>query len=315
MPVGAQGSSFKLLVKQETTENVQATGNFVQLPCYTFDLAGSQDLQTDQILSAGFGRDAADPFLDVLNVQGGGRVPVDLVSTGYWLKFLLGSPVDTGTTDVTHVFKSGSTALPTFTAEKAFPDAGLFEDFTGVRANTLTMDLAPSGAADMTIGLMGVSAAVAGATIGGTPTIPALTRFLKAQGGITLDGAALGRVTGGNLNFSNNMTPVRTIRSDNRLEGIDFGQATAGGQLTLRLADTTLINKAVSNTPVALAYSYVISATKSLLFEFPRTFLSRPGIPVNGPSGVELPASWQAAYDPTAGCLMRVTLKNQIATY
>ncbi|MCK8787640.1 phage tail tube protein [Roseomonas sp. NAR14] len=316
MPVGAQGSNFRLLAKQEASEGVLATGNFSQLPAYTFELSGAQELQSDQILSANAGRDASDPFLDVLTVQGNARVPVDLVNFGTWLKLLLASPVTTGTTDMTHVFSSGATGLPTDSFEKAFPDVAQFFQYTGVRANTLQLDFSPSGAADATFGLLGTGETKTTTTAAGTPTLAAgFTRFLKKQGAIKMNGTTLGRVTAGTLNFSNNMEPVRTIRSDDRLEGVDFGQATAEGNLTVRFSDGTLIDQAVSNTPASLEYSYTISGTKSLTFLFPRVFLSRPGIPVNGPGGIDLAMTWRASNNGSSGTLMQVTLKNAVAGY
>ena len=38
MPVGAQGASFKLYSQIETTENVAPTGNWGQMPCFSFGL-------------------------------------------------------------------------------------------------------------------------------------------------------------------------------------------------------------------------------------------------------------------------------------
>lgn len=49
-----------------------------------------------------------DPYRDFIELTGDAVVPLDLTNIGHWLRMLLGSPTTTGTTDFTHVFKSGS---------------------------------------------------------------------------------------------------------------------------------------------------------------------------------------------------------------
>lgn len=312
----AQGSNFKLYMKKQADDETLATGNFDQVPIAgQFSLTASQALQRDDLLSAGLGRDGGDPYLDYVSVEGTAGVPIDLIHFGRWLSMLLGPAVSSGTTDKTHVFKSGATTLPAFSMEKAFPEVPAFDMYMGVKANTLSFDLSPSGAANATIGLMGLSETTATTSGAGTPVFTQSQRFYRPSGTITKDGATLAKVTGGSAQFSNGMAGVRTVRPDNRIDSIDLGQSTAGGDLRVRFQDNVLKTQAISGTPCALAYGFTISATKSILFEFPRVYLSRPGISVTGPTGIELPVGWQAAFDQTAGCLMRVTLKNQITAY
>ncbi|MFH5927152.1 phage tail tube protein [Roseomonas xinghualingensis] len=311
----ARGSDFKLYVKRQTNDETLATGNFEQLPVLSFGLGASQGLGRDDVLSAGIGRDGGDPYLEGLEVGGNAVVPLDLIRTGMWLTLLLGNPTTSGTTDLTHVWKSGATSLPAWTVEKAFPAVPSYDSYLGVKGNTLSLDLAPTGPANMTVGLLGLSETTAGASIAGVPVNLPLTRFQRPSGYIKKDGATLGKVTGGTLNFTNGMSGVRTVRADNRLEAVDLGSSGASGDLRVRFADNSLKTQAVGGTPCSLEYGFSITATKSISFLFPRVFLSRPRAEVNGPGGIELPVSWQAAYDATAGCLMQVTLKNQTASY
>jgi hypothetical protein len=117
------------------------------------------------------------------------------------------------------------------------------------------------------------------------------------------------------MNMSNNMSGVQTIRSDMRLEEIDFGNFTAGGDLRIRFRDNTLKTQAIASTPCSLEYSFTISATKLIKFEFAEVYLSRPGVELSGPAGLELPVTWEASFGATAGYLARVTVINQIASY
>lgn len=311
----AYGSTFKLAVKEQTTPEVLATGNFVQLPVVSFGLSASQALNRSDLLSANLGRDGTDPYLEMIAVGGNAVVPFDVTNIGYWLKMLLGAATVTGTTDKTHVFISGKTALPAFSVEKALPEVPSYDMYLGVQAGSLSFDLAPTGPANATIALMGLNETTAAVTGAGTTTLAPIQRFFRPSGYIKKDGATLGKVTGGSVQFSNGLAPVQTIRNDNRIESIDLGTSTAGGDLRVRFADTTLKTQAVAGTPCSLEYGFAVSATKSIKFEFPRVFLSRPGIEISGPGGIELPVSWQAAFDTTIGAMMRVTLINQQAAY
>jgi len=312
----AVGANFKLAAKAEAAYGTAATGNFDQFPAFAFDLAAKQALETDNLLSAGATRDQGDPYLDTLTVDGSARVPVDLHHFGKWLAGMMGDPTTTGSSpNYVHVWKSGAAVLPSWTIERQHPEVPSFHLFTGVMVDGFELNLAPSGSADATIRLLGRDETRAGATAAGTLVVTAVTRFQKPQGSISRNGSALGNITGGSCRFSNGLDQVRTIRSDLKLEGVDLGIGSAGGQLTARFATTTLIDDAISNTPIALAYGYTIDTNRSIEFAFPRVFLSRPGISVQGPQGIELPVDWRAAYDTTEACMMKVTLKNQTASY
>lgn len=317
MPVGAQGSNFKLYHKQETSEAVLPTGNWNQLPAFAFMLNDEQEMPQDFLLSAAPNRDASDPFQNLLRVAGDARVPVESVHFGRWLKMLLGAPTTTGSTpNYTHVFKSGSAALPSNAFEKAFPDVVRFHDFLGVYNNTMAISIDPEGAAEATFGLIGLAApARSGTTSAGTPVVTPFTRFYKPQGAVKRDGVALGKLTGGSFTFSNNMEAVAAVRDDLRMEGVDFGQSTVEGQISVRYADDTLHADAIANTPKSLEYTLTINPNLSLSFLFPRAFLQRAGVPVEGPTGLTAQHTFRASYDATAQCLMQVTLKNQTATY
>ena len=311
----ARGSDFKLYAKEQTNSETLATGNFDQLPCLSFGLGASQALNRDDLLSAGIGRDGGDPYLDGVEVGGNAVVPIDTVLFGKWLKLFFGAPTTTGTTDKTHVFKSGKADLPSWTVEKAFPAVPSFDDYLGVKGNTMALDLSPTGPANATLGLLGLGETTSATSIAGTPVLTAIQRFMKPSGYIKKDGATLAKVVGGSLNFSNGMTSMQTVRPDNRVEAVDEGNTSCGGDLRVRFADTSLKTQALAGTPCSLEYGFSITATKSIAFLMPRVFLSRPRTEVSGPGGIELPVSWQAAYDATAQCMVQVTLKNQQAAY
>lgn len=315
MALRARGSRFKLYGLTETTYGTAASGNFDQLPCFSFALGGVQPLQADNVLSGSTSRDSTDPMQDTLTVAGNAVVPIDLENFGHWLYMLFGAATVTGTTDYTHTWKSGVATLPSKSFEKALTDSGVYFDNLGVKANTLALNFAPQGAAQATIGLIGQDETYSGSSSAGTPTFAGITRFHQHQGSISVGGSPLANVVAASLNFSNTLEGVRTIRSDLKIEGVDEGVATLDGKITCRFTDTTLISYADAFTTVNLALGYTISANKSLTFTLPQTFLDRNSPPVNGPGGVQVDYNVRAAFNVSAGCMLEVVLKNQVAAY
>lgn len=315
MPVGAQGAAFKLRTKQETTEGTAATGNYDQVPCLAFGLTPQQEMTQDAVLSSGSSRSQADPIFGLVRVQGEARVPIETVHIGRWLKLLLGAPNTSGASDYTHVFKDGSSSLPSNSFEKAFPDITRFEVAVGVRANTMQVQIAPDGAAEASIGLMGLAETNSGVTGAGTPVVTAYERFHRVNGAVARGGSALAAVTGGDFTITNDMEMVAAVRSDYRMEGIDFGQSGAAGNLTLRFLNHTLRADALARTPADLRYTLTLSATKEIEFRFPRAFLAVAGAPIEGPRGISQAFRFVASHDSGLACAVQVTLKNQVATY
>lgn len=315
MPVGAQGSSFKLYTQQETTEGTAATGNYLQVPCLSFSLTAQQDMEQDVVLSSGPNRSKADPVYGLVRVQGEARVPLDTVHIGRWLKLLLGSPNTTGTTDRTHVFRDGTAALPSNSFEKAFPDITRFEMALGGRVNTMQVAIGVDGSAEATMGLMALNETVSGTTGAGTPVITAYERFHRVNGAVARGGSTLASVTGGEFTITNDMEMVPAVRNDFRMEGIDFGLSGASGTVNLRFSNHTLRTEALARTPADMRYTLTISATREIEFRFPRSFLAVQGNPIEGPTGITQSFRFAAAFDTVLACAVQVTLRNQVTAY
>lgn len=317
MALRARGSGLKLLSKAETTAGTAATGDFAQRPCFAYELSATQGLSQDNVLSAaGSLRNAADPSLGPIDVVGNARVPIDLENFGHWCYLLFGAAAITDANpNYTHTWKSGAVTLPSATQEKGFVDAGQYFLYTYVKANTLAVDFTPDGSADATIGLMGQDEARDTSSDGGTPSWAGMTRFHRFMGSVNLASSELANVVAASFTFSNNLEQVRDIRNSLSNNGVDEGQVTASGSLTLRFSDVSLIADAIAQTPRALDLTLTISATKLITFSFPRVFFGRPNLPVSGPGGVELVVPFEAAHDTATSSLMTTILKNQIAAY
>lgn len=319
MPVGAQGKAAIIYQNTESTEGTKATGNYRRLPVKSFSLTSTENIQTEVVLSSpATTRDPMDPYRDFIDLAGDAVVPLDLNNIGHWLRMLLGAPVTSGSVNFTHVFRSGSNALPSASFEKVYSDiAGANEGYTGVRVNTMSLPVQPSGAADVTFGMMGLSYTANLTSAPGTPTTAAFTRFNRFQGTVQRNAAALPAFMQGTINFSNAMEPVKAIRSDRRIEGIDWAEPTLTFEGTVRLtaANAAILTEAIAGTPSAFSYGLQISGTQSLLVELPRMTLTPTGPRLEGPMGIDIPVRGTGSFDSGVAAMMRVTLLNQVASY
>ncbi|WP_337996225.1 phage tail tube protein [Oleispirillum naphthae] len=319
--IRASGADTQLLGAFETTYGTAPSGAgggvYRKLSFKSHALGSEQPLGTDPLL--GMGRDAQDPYYDAISVSGDIVAPVDLRGIGFWLRGLFGAPVTTEAEGVyTHVFTSGG-ALPSLALQVGHMQLSPQVHFAhaGVKLGSLAFQMARTGAVNATIATIAQGETSAATALDAAPLEFALTRFSAGRGTIKLDGSQVAAVTGGNLTYSNNLEGVETIRDDGKIDGVDEGEATATGGLTVRFGPDSPIRAAVAaQSPVALEYAYSIPDTDYLLkFELPRVYLPKPKTEISGPGGIEATYNWQAARDPVAGYLLRATLVNDVDGY
>jgi hypothetical protein len=309
----AYGANAQLLGKFETVYGTPPSGNYIKFPFVSSDLGSEQGLIASDLL--GQGRDPSQPIRDVIRVEGNVVVPVDLRNFGHWLKALFGAPTTTGTGPYTHTFVSGAASLPSLALEVGMPEVPIFFMESGVRVNSAQLSFARSGAANATLNCIAQGESDATTTGGGTPTTATLTRFNQFQGSIKKDGLQLGNVTGAQLTYTNNLERIETIRSDGKIDGADPTIAALTGNIEVRFADTALIDAATDNTPMELAFAYVIDADKSLTFTAHEVYLPKPKLAISGPGGVQATFDWQAAKATSPARMLTVVLKNDVASY
>lgn len=308
----AYGANAQLLGSFETLYGTPPANGFIKFPFVSSQLGSEQGLIASDLL--GTGRDPAQPMRDVINVEGDVVVPVDLRNFGHWLKTLLGAPTTSGTGPYVHTYHSGATNLPSLSLEIGMPEVSAFFMNMGVRVNSMQLTFARSGGANATLNCIAQGESRAAASAGGTPSEAVITRFNQFQGSVKKDGTQLGNVTGAQLTYSNNLEKIETIRSDGKIDGADPTIAALTGSIDVRFADTTLIDAATNNTPVALEFGYVIDASRSLLFTAHQVYLPKPKLAISGPGGVQASFNWQAA-KPDAGQMLTVTLTNDEEDY
>lgn len=218
-----------------------------------------------------------------------------------------------------HVYESGAAFLPSFALEVGHEKVPAYFLHTGCILNSMALNFQRSGAANATLNVIAQGETRFDATQGGTPTRRAFKPFSQFNGAITRNGVALANVTGAQFTYSNGLETIPTLRPDALIEGVDPTIISSTGSIDVRFADTTLIDDAISNTPVELELAYRLGGLDgnhfSLAWTFHEVYLPRPRIPISGPGGVQTTFNWQAVFSELLEKSVTVTLKNDVASY
>lgn len=309
----ATGARAASVMAFESVYGTAPASGYRIMPYAKNDLGRTQPLLDNEML--GFGRDPLTPIKDAQDAGGKMTIPLDVENIGFWLKALFGAPITTGTTPKNHSFQSGGATLPSFAIEKQLPDVPLFEMISGCMLDELSFDFQRNGLLTAEATIVAQGGSTASVTAAGTPTSFAYQRFGNFHGAIKRNGTALGLIQSGSLMYKNNLDPVQTIRADGRIDGIDPGLASAGGSLVARLADTTLIDQAVSGAGCSLEFLYEISASASMKWTFHDVYLPLPKISIEGPQGIQVTFDWQGAKAASPARMCTVDLVNTVTGY
>lgn len=313
------GHNSNIDIDFETTYGTAPEGDWKRVPVVSFEPGVSQPWERMDVLGLAGGRDEPAPMRGLLTVEPSVEVPMDLVNIGYWLRALMGAPTTTGTTNRTHVFKSGSSTLPSLSIQHANTQlsANPYMLVTGARANTFEASFRFGEAMQTaTVGLVALNANRAATSASGTATSATFAPFTGAIGTVTRAGTALGRITGASLRFSNGL---ESIREANRVNAA-IAEATPGvtevtGTVDVRMDSDTLLADSEGQNAVKLAFGYRVNANQALTFTVEAAYLDRTMPGVRGRAGIQATFNFRGAFDGTATCALTATLQNQQTAY
>jgi hypothetical protein len=312
----AQGARSQLAAAFETVYGQAPVSGYTKLPFASITLGSAQPLLASELL--GYGRDPLAPIKDAVTTDGDIVVPIDAEGWGFWLKAAFGDPATTETEPDSgifeHVFQSGSWTLPSMSIEKGLPDVPRFEMFSGCMVNSLSWQMQRSGLLTATVNIIAQGETPDTSSQAGTPADIRLARFGHFNGSISRDGEALGNVISTEVNYSNNLDRIETIRADGKIDGADPSMAALSGSTVMRFADTTLLEQALDGEPCELKFAYAFGENSFELVAH-AVYLPRPRVEIPGPQGVQVTFEWQAARDPVAGKMCTATLINEVESY
>ena len=87
------------------------------------------------------------------------------------------------------------------------------------------------------------------------------------------------------------------------------------GNVTVRFADTVLLDQAIGGAACELSFGWAIDAAKSLTFVLHEVYLPKPKQPITGPGGIQAAFAFQVAKDAALGKTMTAALVNDMTAY
>lgn len=211
-----------------------------------------------------------------------------------------------------HEFISGKQNLPSYTVQVGMPEVPAYFVHTGVVINTLAFDFQTSGAASVTVSAIAQAEKRYDESQGGTPQELVFSRTGQSSGSIKSGGQNIANLTSGSVSYTNNAETIQTIRNDGLIEGVDPTIAALTGTIEARFANTALIDKATSGTPIDLEFAYTLTPGLILKLTAHQVHLPKPQLPVDGSGGVQASFDFQGAFSQDAGRMLTVELLNDI---
>jgi len=286
----------------------------IQLPYNTFDMGSDEEMIDPQTIRGN--RYQAEPAFGNISVMGSASVPIDVRNIGYWLRLLLGNPSTSGSGTYTHTFDPAN-SLPSMTIEQGFSDVSVYNVFSGVKVNSMSMTFEPSQEVTANIEMLGkAESSPASSSRDTSPNTVVFDRYNAKNISMEKGGASISTISKIDLTIRNEL-------ADNIycLDGTGFRNSlpetnfVVEGTMETLFEDASIYNEAISGTETSLEIT-LASGTNSLVFyiyelKFPRKPLSSSG---SEPVFLELP--FKAYFQDNAQSVpLRVTLVNDVANY
>lgn len=184
-----------------------------------------------------------------------------------------------------HVIKAATlrngTTLKSFSMEVAFADVTKFKSFTGMRVNTLALNLTVGEILTGVLGLMGKGMVLGNTTIGtGGPTAAPTNDVLNAVTNVPfiMEGGALfaGKLKDFSINLNNNLRQQKAVGTLGNV-GIGTGRAVVTGKLTAYFegAANDFYSKYLVGTETSLSFRISDAAGNPYILTLPRVKLTK----------------------------------------
>lgn len=247
---------------------------------------------------------------------------VDMIRTGVETSGDINFELSYGTYDVlieaalggtwtSDVLKNGVTNR-SFSIEQGFTDINQYIAYKGMGVNAMNLEFALESIVTGSFGLMGSDAQRAGAKIlPGTPSAATTTEPMDSVSGfadLMIGGNA---VTCGISRVTLATTAgLRAQKSLGKLGACAMNLGTLGvtGEIVVYFSDGALYDKYVANQSLALTWKAVDKAGNSYTFLLPKIKFSDGTVNAGGlDQDVELTLPYQALFDPTEACTIKIT--------
>lgn len=211
-----------------------------------------------------------------------------------------GKTITNGTTKQSAAFERGYGDL-----------ANAFELFTGMRVNTLDLNVAANAIVTGTASFVGKEGQSASTTHATTVSESAQNDVMNATSNLgslflnTLAAAFTDAVRSITLSLNNNCAAQFAIANRTAI-GVRVGTFEVTGQVVAYFADRALYAKMISHTAISLAVKFIDASGNVNVLTLPKVYLSSGSAPASGINqDVMLTLDYMAARDPTSGIMLR----------
>lgn len=296
----ASGSQTRFAYVPETVFNTTpATPQLQELPKQSHTLGITKELITDPTITS----DRLQQEDRHGNISTGGDLVVSLRHGVYDDLFEAGL----GGTWTSNVLKNGTT-YRSFTVEDGNVVQSRFKRYTGVRVNTINMEVNPGSIVTTTFGLMG-----AGLTTSSTAldaTVPqaggASKRAMSHVGGAITVGGAPAIATAMTINIDNGMDPAYAIGSSTALDVI-WADSVVTGSVTFYVEDTlTNFNNFLNEVSTSIQLT-LTDGTNSYTILLPKVAFNSWDAPVSGPGLLFATVNFKASKNDATACSIQIT--------
>ncbi len=280
---------FLTLTSYQALESaVAGTGsgaaNFTSLPFTNFSVNESKDIFTDDTVRS----DRRRQF----NIHGNkilsGDIAVNLADEAFdeWIESALYSSFAADAVADGDVQKS-------FTVEHGALDISQYSLYTGVVANTWSIDVPVDGIVTSTFGVQGKLLAQSGTSIDATVTDPAVAEpFFHAGGTFLVDSVAVGNITSISLNVDNGGSPNYALGSDTARD-ITVGFISVTGSMQVYFDDGSYITDFINEATASLDFT-LDDGTNTLQFVLPKVKYNSADKAVDGQGPIFLTINFDA---------------------
>jgi len=216
-----------------------------------------------------------------------------------------------GTVTIKGSMLKNGTTTKSFSFERAWADISQFMQFSGVKADTFSLNVTTNQIVTGSIGLMGRSPAVTGSTVWIATTAAASTVSYNSLDHLDLvlidDTAITNDLTGITFNMSTNATRRDAI-GELDSAGIIQNSVSVTGTLTEYFTDATLLDKNIDFDKFSLAFVLNDEDNNAYVIHMPFC-VPKSGKPDNGglDSQITIAHGFDATYDATLGCTVTIT--------
>jgi hypothetical protein len=300
-----RGSQRGLRFIEEVTVGVTPATNMTTLR----NTGDSITLTKDSFQSNELRSDRAVTDLTMGNKQTGGGIDYEL-SVDNFDPFLAAALYSTGT-DLLAGIENGVTER-SFTIEKSFPNIPIYEVYTGIHVNTLTLNVAANSQITGSMDLLGTGYTTP------IPIIPLVNATDAAVTGGLFDSHNLVIREGGvpigiglslTLNINNNLNAAFALGDDEAIEVID-GRCSVDGTLQIYFDSKDIYEKFANDTESSIELDLISTkagVVTTYTFELPRVKYTTADDPVSDEGAVNVSMAFMALQDDSAGYTIKIS--------